>query len=478
MIMDGLSVVCANAITPTHRDQAGGAGHTPVYNGEARDTTNRVCYHLDHHGTEPVAGDNVRRANTSKIRRETVMRVLFAAVFVLLVVCACAQEGTDHGIAQKISGVESGLIELDVANFNPAALFDPNSTQLANPRTLAERMEAYNVPGVSIAVINNNQIEWTKTYGSMDVDTGAPVTTETIFEAGSTSKLVTAVMALHFVEQGLIDLDEDVNHYLTSWKVPENEFTSEQKVNLRHLLTQRAGMPESGYDTDDSGNYPTLIDVLNGAPPADNAPATPETTPGTRWHYSNVAFNVIQLLLEDVSGKSFEQVARELVFQPLGMGNSTFLYPLDAERKKREAMPHDAEGISREPLMHRTALSHGGLTTTPTDLAKFTVELMLSYQGKSEKIISQEMTRRMFRNVCEIDRQRFPLPFTQGLGAFIAGEGEELHFCHPGSNNPGLQCWLTGWPERGTGTVIMTNGANGIFLEIEIINAVIQEYNS
>lgn len=475
--MGGHSVVCANAITPTLRNPAGGAAHTPVCCGEAGDETSRVCYHRVYHGTELVADDDVRRANTSKSRREIVMRVLFAAVFVSLVVCACAHEETDPDVAQKISRVENGLIELDVTNFNPATLFDPDSAQLANPRTLTERMEAYNVPGVSIAVINNNRVEWTKTYGLMDIDAGAPVTNETIFEAGSTSKLVTAVMALHFVERGLIDLDEDVNHYLTSWKIPENEFTSEQKVTLRHLLTHRAGMPESGYDTDDSGDYPTLIDVLNGAPPADNAPATPESTPGTRWRYSNVAFNVIQLLLEDVTGKSFEQVAQELVFGPLGMTSSTFVYPLDAERKKREAMPHDAEGISREPLMHRTALSHGGLTTTPTDLAKFTVELMLSYQGESEKIISQEMTRRMFKNVCEIDQQRFPLPFTQGLGAFVAGEGEDLHFCHPGSNNPGLQCWLTGWPERGTGTVIMTNGANGIFLEIEMINAVTQEYH-
>jgi CubicO group peptidase (beta-lactamase class C family) len=387
------------------------------------------------------------------------------------------QKKADAYSEQNISRIENGLVEFNIATYNPATLFKPDSVQLANRKTLAERMTTYKVPGASIAVINGNQIEWTKAYGTMDVNTGAPVTTETIFEAGSTSKLITAVMALHYVQKGLIDLDEDVNNYLKSWQVPENEFTEKEKVTLRLLLTHQAGMPESGYDTDDSGEYPTLIDVLNGTPPADNAPATPQWIPGSRWHYSNVAFNVIQLLLEDILGKSFQQIAEDLIFTPLGMNSSTFIYPLNAENKKLEAMPHDAEGFSRKPLMHLTALSHGGLTTTPTDLARFTVELMLSYQGKSETIISQEMTKLMFQSVCNVDQEQKPLPFTQGLGVFLMGDGRDLLFTHPGSNNPGLQCWLIGWPERETGAVIMTNGANGLFLEIEIINSIICEYN-
>jgi CubicO group peptidase (beta-lactamase class C family) len=91
-------------------------------------------------------------------------------------------------------------------------------------------MTFYKVPGTSIAVINNSQIEWAKGYGTTDVNTGVPVTTETIFEAGSTSKSITAVMALHFVQEGLIDLDQNVNSYLKSWQVPENQFTEKKKV--------------------------------------------------------------------------------------------------------------------------------------------------------------------------------------------------------------------------------------------------------
>ena len=403
------------------------------------------------------------------------MRKLIPTITVLLIFYAC--QGTGSGIEQKISRIENGLIEFNIADFNPADVFKPDSAQLANTKTLDERMVFYKVPGVSIAVINNNRIEWTRAYGTMDVNTGAPVSAETIFEAGSTSKLLTAVMALYFVEEGLIDLDQNVNKYLKSWQVPENEFTSKEKVTLRRLLTHQSGIPASNYNTDESGRYPTLIDVLNGAPPAENTPAIPVRIPGSRWVYSNVAFNVIQLMLEDVSGKTFQQIAEELIFKPLGMKNSTFIYPLDVEKKKLEAMPHDAEGISRKPSMHLTALSHGGLTTTPTDLAKFTIELMRSYQGKSEKILSQEMTKRMFQKICEIDKEQWPLPFSEGLGVFLMEEGRDLSFTHPGSNNPGLECWLIGWPERGTGAVIMSNGASGVFLEVEIIRALIHEYN-
>jgi CubicO group peptidase (beta-lactamase class C family) len=401
------------------------------------------------------------------------MRKLITTITVLLIIVSCSQQRNKSNIKQRINRIENGLIELE----SFARIFDPDSSQLANPKTLAERMEHYKIPGLSIAVVNNNEIEWTKAYGIMNVNTGAPVTTETIFEAGSVSKLITTVMALQFVQKGLIELDKNVNNYLKSWQVPENEFTLKEKVTLRRLLTHQAGMPDTNYDQDESIGYPTLINVLNGESPALNNPAIPEFVPGSKWQYSNVAYNVIQLLLEEVSGKSFQQIAEEIIFKPLGMNNSTFVYPLDAEKKKLEAMPHDAEGISRKPLMHLTALAHGGLTTTPTDLAKFTNELMLSYRGKSEKIISQEMTKQLFSKECEIDQKKMPLPFSEGLGVFLMGEGRDLLFSHPGSNNPGLNCWLIGWPELGTGAVVMTNGANGLFLAVEIISAFNNENN-
>ena len=402
-----------------------------------------------------------------------------------IVTLSCVKQSTSEKIAQRINRIENSLTEQRIFNLEEGkiefelmdSLFLPSIAQLDNPKTLAERMEHYRVPGVSIAVINNYNIEWAKGYGIMDVNTGAPVTIGTIFEAASTSKLLTAVLALHFVEMGLIELDTNVNHYLKSWQVPENEFTENEKVTLRLLLTHQAGLPGTNYSRDESMDYPTLIIVLNGELPAINKAAIPEFVPGSRWQYSNIGYNVIQLLLEDISGKSFQQIAKEIIFDPLKMTNSTFTYPLDPEKRKREAMPHDEEGNSRKPVMHLTALAHGGLTTTPTDLAKFIIELMLSYQGKSDKILSQEMAMQLFTRQCDIDKEQFPLPFDEGLGVFMMGEGKDLLFTHPGNNYPGLNCWPIGWPELGTGAVIMGNSGMYGRLNLEIITAINKEYN-
>jgi len=402
------------------------------------------------------------------------MRKLIATMVVFSILISCSQKEPNQ-IAQRMDRVENGLIEIK----SLADLLRLDSTQLANAKTIIEMMEQYKVPGVSIAVINDDRIEWTKVYGTMDVNRGAPVTTETIFEAASTSKFITAVMALHFVQSGLIDLDTNVNDYLKSWQIPDNEFTKDEKVTLRRLLSHRAGIPYSNYST--TGTViPTLIDVLSGTPPAANKPAIPEFVPGSQWRYSNVAYDLIQLLLEDVSGKPFQQIAEELVFEPLGMSNSTFVYPLDSDKKQQEAMPHDAEGISRRPLMNPTALAHGGLMTTPTDLAVFTLEMIRSYQGKSEKILSQRTTKQLFTIESDIDDQAkaiFPASTFEGLGVWLVGEGKDLAFTHPGENGPGFTSALVGWPERGTGVVIMTNGIQGHWLSVEIINAIHREYN-
>jgi len=400
------------------------------------------------------------------------MRRLTAIMIVLLFSLSLTQSETNL-VEQRIRRIENGLIAIK----SPESMFQPDSEELAHPKTLAERMALYKVPGVSIAVINENRIEWAKAYGTQDVDTGAPATTETIFEAASTSKLITSVMALNFVQRGLIDLDTNVNDYLKSWQVPDNEFTKDEKVTLRRILTHRAGMPATNFGFDQNVGIPTLIDVLSGRLPAQNSPAIPERVPGTQWLYSNVAYDVIQLMLEDVTGKPFQQVAEEIIFEPLEMSRSTFVYPLDSGKKQYEAMPHDAEGISRLPRMHPTAFAHGNLTTTPTDLARFTLELLLSYQGKSEKVLSQRFVKQLFQKESDIDREAIPLPFYDGLGVFLMGEGKDLAFTHPGQNFPGFISWLMGWPEHGTAVIIMTNGAQGFTLVTEILSAINLEYN-
>ncbi|RKZ11791.1 hypothetical protein DRQ50_13000 [bacterium] len=391
----------------------------------------------------------------------------FALFFLLAIICSCTPSPSDTDATANYEHLVAGLIEFK----SPAGMFEPDSVQCANPHTLTERMEFYNTPGVSMAVVGNGGVAWTGVYGTLDVDTGVRVTAGTIFQAASTSKLVTAVLALYFVQQGDLDLDADVNDYLTSWQIEANEFTARQTVTLRMLLTHRAGMPSTNFDHQEDAPYPTLLDVLNGRSPALNEPATPELEPGTQWQYSNVAYDVIQLLLEDVTGRSFTRLADEVVFAHLGMKNSSFAYPLAPELQKHEAMPHDAEGISREPAMHLTALAHGGMTTTPGDLALLVDDLLLAYGGDAQRILTPQTARQLFGKECELDPRMFGIPLSEGLGVLLMGEGDDRVFALPGSNLPGLNCWLMGWPEKGRGIVVMTNGARGELLAMEVITA-------
>ncbi len=185
---------------------------------------------------------------------------------------------------------------------------------------------------------------------------------------------------------------------------------------------------------------------------------------------------MIQQILEDVLSQPFAQIAQEKVFEPLSMKHSTFIYPLKPDLQANEALPHDAEGLLREPALPATAVAHGGLITTPSDLALFTIELMRAYQGLSDRLLSKEMARQMFRKELDLDPGMFGIPLGEGLGVMLFGESENFVFAHPGSNYPGMNCWLLGYPETGRGAVIMTNGAMGEVLAMEIIAAINREY--
>src|SRR5579863_4970264 len=140
--------------------------------------------------------------------------------------------------------------------------------ELTATTKLADRMAALHVPGVSIAVIHDGKIEWARGFGVTSVG-GPAVTPDTLFQAASISKPVTAMAVLHLVESGKLNLDADVNQYLKIWKVPANAFTEKTKITLRELLSHTAGMTVHGFPGYASGSaLPTLVQVLNGEKPA------------------------------------------------------------------------------------------------------------------------------------------------------------------------------------------------------------------
>jgi len=401
------------------------------------------------------------------------MRRLALIVVISLVALSCSQEKPATGTDERIARVESSLVEFTT----PVAALHPDSVEPEQLKTLAERMEHFGVPGLSIAVIDDYALAWAKPYGVLKAGDDAPVTTGTYFQAASTSKLITAAMVLHLVDKGLLDLDRDVNDYLDSWKIPDSELTRQQKVTLRLLLTHQAGLPATNFPQQENAGDPTLVQVLNGELPAMNKPAVVEYVPGTEWQYSNLGCVVIQQVLEDVLDMPFPRIAKETLFAPLGMEHSTFAYPLEPEFQPAEAMPHDAEGNVAQPALTPSASAHGGLITTPSDLALFAVELMRAYSGSPGRLLSEAAARQLFSKELDLDPAMLGVPLGQGLGSFLYGADGDMVFLHPGSNMPGMTCWLSGQPETGKGAVIMTNGAMGEVLALEILPAIVMEYD-
>src|SRR6266404_2008249 len=238
----------------------------------------------------------------------------------------------------RISRIEFGLL--------PAAIIQGQSL----PRMrLTDRMKHYDVPGVSIAVFDNGQILWARGYGLADISAKKPVRPETLFQAASISKSVTAFAALQLVRQGKLNLDEDVNRKLVSWKVPENEFTRNEKVTLRRLLSHTAGLNVASVGGYLAGEpLPTTVQILDGQKPANNEPVRVGRTPGKEFRYSGGGYVAVQLLLTDVTHKSFPELMDDLVFEPLGMTHSTFEVPLRKSLWPEAAKPYASNGTPAE----------------------------------------------------------------------------------------------------------------------------------
>jgi CubicO group peptidase (beta-lactamase class C family) len=233
-------------------------------------------------------------------------------IFLVTPLLAAAQS------VDRIRAVETGLRPAVVVKGRPV------------PRhTIEERMRALNVNGVSVAVIRNYELEWAKGYGFADVENKRSVTTETLFLAGSISKPVAATGALMLVEQGKLKLDDDVNGYLKSWKLPENEFTREQKVTLRRLLSHTAGLTVHGFPGySASSEVPAIPQILDGVKPANTPAVRVDLVPGSTYRYSGGGYTVAQLMLTEVTGMPFPDFMHRAVLAKAGMRQSTFENPL------------------------------------------------------------------------------------------------------------------------------------------------------
>ena len=359
-------------------------------------------------------------------------------------------------VRRRIESVENGLLP-------PAVVKGEAPVRMR----LADRMQFYKTPGVSIALINDGRIEWARGYGVLEAGGKDLVTPETLFQAASISKSLSAMLALRLVEQGKLDLDNDVNQRLVSWKVPDNEFTKEQKVTLRRLLAHTAGVTVQGFLGYPAGQaLPSLLQILDGEKPANSAAIRVDMKPGSSFRYSGGGYVILQQLLMDVTGKSFPALMEKSLLQRLGMTHSTFQQPLSPGLASRAAAGHLPNGVEMTGKWFvLPELAPAGLWTTPTDLARLVIEVQKSRVGKSNKVLSTASIAEMLTP--QIDNV--------ALGWFVDGQGSSKRFSFGGSN-VGYKCRMLGYMNSGQGVVVMTNSENGAELTSEIIRSVAAEY--
>ena len=392
-----------------------------------------------------------RRMNSQKTT------VLLCALFFALSAAASPKpDAPDAATAARIQRIENGIAPISLG---------PGEAPLQI--NLEKLMEVYKVPGFSVAVVDNFKIAWAKAYGVTEAGGHTPVTVHTLFQAGSISKPVAATGTLYLVEHGKLSLDENVNDKLKSWKVPDNEFTKDQKVTLRRIMSHSAGLTVHGFPGYEVGKpVPTLVQVLNGEPPANTAPVRVEFVPGSKQNYSGGGVTIEQLLVTDVTGEPFPEFMRKTVLAKIGMNESTYEQPIPAAWASRTASGTRGDGTVVPGKWHiYPEMAAAGLWTTPTDLAKWGIEIALSKQGNANHVLSESMTKQMLT----------PQSEEAGLGPFLKQGGNPDAFGHNGADE-GFQAELVTFADTGKGAVMMMNSDNGLSMSSFLGPAIAKEY--
>lgn len=334
--------------------------------------------------------------------------------------------------------------------------------------SIISAMASYKVPAVSFAVIENNEIARADAIGYINSSGSKEVDVNTLFQAGSISKSIFAILALSLVDSGLIDLDDNVEPFLGNWRIPNPKNHQNDDVTLRTTLSMSSGLGVGGYFGYSPGEpIPSLLETLGGKEPANSKPVVLTQKPTSAYEYSGGGYQVVQLITENISQMTAQRAANKFIFEPLAMLNSSYAQPT-YDNLANVAQATDSDGKAF-PYQWRVYPEYAaaGLWSTPTDLGKFIISINKAYRGSNKQIVSPLLARQ------SLSRQK-NTPY--GLGFVVKGQGDNLHFMKLGQNS-GYQGWLVGLPNTGQGAVIMTNSDNGRDLAQALIYSIAETYH-
>ncbi len=336
-------------------------------------------------------------------------------------------------------------------------------------QSVEDLMLKYKVPGLRIVFVDKGKISWSKNYGYANLKDSIKIDDKTVFTGASLGKPITAMAALNLVEQGILDLDEDVNMKLKGWKVPTNEFTKKEKVTLRRLIGHT-----SGFNRYYGANYmpyetlPTIEQTLRGEKPSKHPAVKLVSVPGSTYTYSNPGYLILEKLMEDVTGKKFESIIDKLIFTPSEMKTSSFAQPIPEHLLATKATGY-SKNLKPQPYNIITFKAAGGIWTTPDDLARFTYTLLDDHHKGTGKLISQDMTKLVFNKGGNLEKLGFTLLNWNN-------DVDDIAFRHTGQNY-GFTSVIFGSLEKEQAVIIMANSVNTQQVFNHIIRAVADEYN-
>ena len=373
--------------------------------------------------------------------------------WILLLLLSCSASDGDQqtqSLEVRIARIESGLM--------PGLHIKGRDTGTYN---ITERLEELNIPGLSVAFAANGEVEWSKAYGMADTADDRPMETNTMLLAGSISKPVAALRAHQLVESGSFALDENVNNYLSSWHVPDNEFTKDEKVTIRRILNHTAGLTVWGFPGyDDGDSIPNIVEVLDGQ--GNTEPVRVFKQPGESWLYSGGGYTIMQLAITENDGISFPDTMQKNVLSPLNMSHSTYENPLPSQYHSVAATGYRSNGDEVEgkwPIYPEMAAA--GLWTTPGELIQYAIEVQGILQTKRGDILEYETVVEMLT----------PGMNDHGLGPTVA----EYTFGHGGADE-GFRARLVAWKDKPYAAVVMVNSDNGRIIQ-ELLLSIANEYD-
>ena len=318
----------------------------------------------------------------------------------------------------------------------------------ANPTAFIEavkkKIEKEHVGNIAVALVKKGRIE-----GAFYYSKGTPVDKRTLFQMASVSKWITAWGIFKLVEQNKLSIDEPVNSYLKRWKLPDSDFDN-KKVTIRNLLSHTAGLTDGlGYDGFEEHQLVQSIEEslhrAKDAEPSVSGITKVGIEPNTQFRYSGGGYTILQLIIEEVSGVSFQEYMIRHIFEPLNMKNSTF----ELTKESNLAQFFKLDGTLDKNYKY-TALAAASLYTSVEDLTLF-----LKANGTANNVLSTSTQNVMNQEIVPMNNY-----LTHGLGPFIYGSNQKGDYVigHDGNNRSAINTSLRVNNRTNEGIIILESG--------------------